>query len=224
MRNRTVVIIVFICSLYPLYLLFSLYRSMSDTYSRPEFYQEYIDLFCDSCKSELTDSSTSYCINRNPISFCSFNDYDLMITRMDLANDIPLGMIIFEKQEIKASAGVIYSSKGGAEYDLNWLMKETAPATELFLGHDGTFMRPLIRNDSMAFYFTSFHSIGIETNPSKLTEFFFKSDSGPILNYERYASMLFIKRNKKLYFFFLTSFRHKLRDQELLLKLTGRNF
>jgi hypothetical protein len=163
---------------------------------------DYLQLFDNSHKPVLLDNFNSKL--RAPIAEFSFKEFHYLIYKVDSlrGSDIHLDKII--KETYNDTRDNYGSYRGIVEYsdppDIYVKMGKPDNFGQIYLNLFGSNTRTIMKNDSIAYYFSDFKNFFIKYKPSGGEEFFGKASKKDDDDARIPLELMFLKRTNNLYF------------------------
>jgi hypothetical protein len=164
--------------------------------------KSYLQLFGDSDKP--TSVSTSNTKLRNPISELAYKDYRLVVYKIDTLRNSNTSLNNIIKESYTNTKDNFGSYRGIVDYDdiLGMYVQMAVPdkPERIYLNLFGNNTHTIIKNDSVAYYSSDFKNFYIKYRPDGGEEFYGKATEHDDDNITTPLELMFLKRNRNLYF------------------------
>jgi len=164
--------------------------------------KSYLQLFGDSDKP--TSVSTSNTKLRNPISELAYKDYRLIVYKMDTLRDSKVSLNNIIHESYSATKDNLTAYRGIVEYgdtpELYVHMAAPDKPDRIYLNIFGEQTRVITKNDSVAYYSSNFKRFYIKYKPDGSDEFYGNASEHDDENAIVPLELMFLKRNRNLYF------------------------
>ncbi|HEU5052660.1 MAG TPA: YcxB family protein [Hanamia sp.] len=164
------------------------------------FNREYVSLFTETAQKKLTDTGSFLSKVRNP--FCNAvydNKYNLLIYKIELAKDIQLDTAIGNNHGAVGGEGTFLVDDLGY-FNLDFRQGRVSPASEFLLTTVDPKTEVVLTNETAAYYFLPGGGFSVKYGKDSTTDFYVEDEASIFTQGKTPKSILFLKRNKSVYF------------------------
>jgi hypothetical protein len=165
--------------------------------------KEYLDLFPDSIKKKMSVLQTLIIKFQNPISEFAFDDkkYFIQIFRLNVVNDQSLDKLITLSNHSNLMTNAVTYYRLGPVFDINYKTGRNK-ASHINLNLYGERVNTILRNDTIACFYSHFKIFSINYNRSDTTVIWSTTEGHetPIPSFTLPIDIIFIKKHKAVYF------------------------
>lgn len=165
-----------------------------------DFDREYLSLLTESAQKKLTDTGSFLSKVRNP--FCNAvydNKYNLLIYKIELAKDVQLDTAIGNNHDDVGGVGTFLVDDLGY-FNLDFRQGRVSPASQFLLTTVDPKTEVILINENAAYYFLPGGGFSVKYGKDSTTDFYVEDEASIFSRGKTPKSILFLKRNKSVYF------------------------
>lgn len=196
------------------YMLFSAISSMyklarsfsEDSMMNKSISKEYADLFRDEYKSKIDTGVTYFSKVRHPVTTLSLDkNYPLLIFKMDLTRDVSLPDVITEvsKEYPSPNTGIVYNLIRERLFNLIYLSGKPSFSDSIYFYVQGDSIKTVVSNDSMVGYHLYCRNFSLAYKKDGIKDIAAYNEGFEVFR-KFPVNLLFLKRDKALYFLLMS--------------------